>query len=57
MDALSLPTATLVGNSMGAGLAIGMALTHPQRVDQLVLIDGLPDHVRERLTSPLINAR
>ncbi|MGZ8394600.1 MAG: alpha/beta fold hydrolase [Nitrospira sp.] len=54
MDELSLTTATLVGNSMGAGVAIGMALIHPQRVDRLVLIDGLPDHVRERLTSPLM---
>ncbi|MGZ8384071.1 MAG: alpha/beta fold hydrolase, partial [Nitrospira sp.] len=54
MDELSLTTATLVGNSMGAGVAIGMALIHPQRVDRLVLIDGLPDHVRERLASPLM---
>ncbi|MBI4003373.1 MAG: alpha/beta hydrolase, partial [Nitrospira defluvii] len=54
MDRLGLSTATLVGNSMGAGVAIGMALTHPQRVDRLVLIDGLPDHVRERLASPLM---
>ena len=54
MDELSLTTATLVGNSMGAGVAIGMALTHPQRVDRLVLIDGLPDRVRERLASPLM---
>lgn len=54
MDALHLPQATLVGNSMGAGLAIGMALTHPSRVSKLILIDGLPDHVREKLTSPSI---
>ncbi|MDP9132961.1 MAG: alpha/beta hydrolase [Nitrospirota bacterium] len=54
MDALNLSTATLVGNSMGGGVAIGMVLTHPQRVDRLVLIDGLPDHVRERLASPLM---
>jgi pimeloyl-ACP methyl ester carboxylesterase len=54
MDGLGLSTATLVGNSMGGGVAIGMALTHPERVDRLVLIDGLPDHVRERLTSPLM---
>ena len=54
MDALSLPSATLVGNSMGAGVAIGMALIHPQRVHRLVLIDGLPDHVRDRLASPLM---
>jgi pimeloyl-ACP methyl ester carboxylesterase len=54
MEALDLPTATLVGNSMGGGVAIGMALTHPELVDRLVLIDGLPDHIRERLVSPLM---
>jgi pimeloyl-ACP methyl ester carboxylesterase len=54
MDGLRIRQATLVGNSMGAGLAIGMALTYPDRVSQLVLIDGLPANVRERLTSPSI---
>jgi len=54
MDAAGIPQATLVGNSMGAGLAIGMALTHPARVAKLVLIDGLPQHVLEKLTSPSI---
>lgn len=53
MDALAIEHATLAGNSMGGGLAIGMALTYPDRVDRLVLIGGLPDHVRERLTSPM----
>ncbi len=51
MDALQIPHATLVGNSMGAGLAIGMALTHPTRVDKLVLISGLPSDVMAKLTS------
>ncbi|TAJ10403.1 MAG: alpha/beta fold hydrolase [Nitrospirae bacterium] len=54
MDALDLPRASLVGNSMGGGLVIGMALAHPERVDRLVLISGLPDHVREKLTGRLI---
>ena len=54
MDALRLPRATLAGNSMGAGLAIGMALTHPDRVTTLILIDGLPDRVLDKLTSPSI---
>ena len=54
MDAVKIPQATLVGNSMGAGLAIGMALTHPAQVDKLVLIDGLPPHVMEKLTSPSV---
>jgi pimeloyl-ACP methyl ester carboxylesterase len=51
MDALQIPQATLIGNSLGAGLAMGMALTHPDRVDKLVLISGLPSQVRAKLTS------
>lgn len=51
MDALQIEKATVVGNSMGAGLAIGMTLTHPTRVDKLVLISGLPSHVIAKLTS------
>ncbi len=54
MDALGVTKASLVGNSMGGGLAVGMALTYPERVDRLVLISGLPDRVREKLTGPLI---
>jgi pimeloyl-ACP methyl ester carboxylesterase len=54
MDAVKIPQATLAGNSMGAGLAIGMALAHPTRVTKLVLIDGLPQHVLKKLTSPSI---
>jgi pimeloyl-ACP methyl ester carboxylesterase len=54
MDEVKIPQATLVGNSMGAGLAIGMALAHPTRVAKLVLIDGLPQHVMEKLTSPSV---
>lgn len=53
MDALDIPHASLVGNSMGGGLVIGMALAHPERVDRLVLISGLPDHVQEKLTGRL----
>lgn len=54
MDAVKIPQATLVGNSMGAGLAIGMALTHPTLVANLVLVGGLPQHVMEKLTSPSV---
>jgi len=54
MDAVKTPQATLVGNSMGAGLAIGMALAHPTRVEKLVLVDGLPQHIMEKLTSPSV---
>jgi len=54
MDALGIQRASLVGHSMGAGLAIGMALTYPERVDRLILIDGFPDHVHDRLASPTL---
>ena len=52
MDALQIPQASVAGNSIGAGLAIGLALDHPTRVSQLILIDGLPAHVMEHLASP-----
>ena len=54
MDALRIERATLVGNSMGGGVALAMALTAPERVDRLILIGGLPPHIKERLASPLI---
>jgi pimeloyl-ACP methyl ester carboxylesterase len=54
MDALGIQKAALVGNSMGAGLVISMAVAHPDRVDRIVLISGLPKGVREKLTGPLI---
>ena len=40
MDALKLPRATLIGNSMGAIIADALAVMHPARVSRLVLIDG-----------------
>ncbi len=45
MDTLQLERATLIGHSMGAGLAIGMSLTYPERINALVLISGLPANV------------
>jgi pimeloyl-ACP methyl ester carboxylesterase len=54
MDALQIPQAVLIGHSMGAGLAIGMALEHPNRVAKLVLISGLPPQIMEHLTNPTI---
>jgi len=40
LDALSLPRASLVGVSMGGGVALGFALQAPHRVDRLALIDS-----------------
>jgi pimeloyl-ACP methyl ester carboxylesterase len=54
MDAVQIPRATLIGNSLGAGLAIAMTLDHPERVATLVLIGGLPRQIMHKLTSPSI---
>lgn len=40
LDALGLPRASLVGVSMGGGVALGFALEAPHRVDRLALIDS-----------------
>ena len=52
MDTLEIEQATLIGNSMGAGIAMAMALDHPDRVDQLVLISGFPAHVEASVALP-----
>lgn len=54
MDALHIQQAVVVGHSMGAGLAIGMALERPDRVAKLVLISGLPPRVMDHLANPTI---
>lgn len=41
MQAKKIDSASLVGNSMGGGLALTMAITYPHRVQSLVLIDAL----------------
>ena len=45
MDQLGVRSASLIGNSMGGGIAWAFALTHPERVDKLVLIDSIPPQV------------
>ncbi len=39
MDALAIPRATLVGNSMGGAVAARVAIAEPARVEKLVLAD------------------
>jgi pimeloyl-ACP methyl ester carboxylesterase len=45
LDRVGIDRAHLVGNSMGCGLAIGLALARPARVKRLVLISGFPPQV------------
>jgi pimeloyl-ACP methyl ester carboxylesterase len=52
MESLGIKHATLIGNSMGAGLAMAMALDHPEAVDRLVLISGFPAQVEASVASP-----
>jgi pimeloyl-ACP methyl ester carboxylesterase len=41
MDLLAIPRASLVGNSLGGGVAVVVAARNPERVDRLVLIDSV----------------
>ncbi len=41
MAVLSLDTATLIGNSMGGGVALEFTRLYPDRVDRLVLVDSM----------------
>src|SRR3954464_12921171 len=40
MKAAGIPKASLVGNSMGAGVALYTAVHYPEMVDRIVLADG-----------------
>ena len=51
MKSLKIEQATLIGNSMGAGLAMAMALDYPASVDRLVLISGFPAQVEANVAS------
>jgi pimeloyl-ACP methyl ester carboxylesterase len=45
MDRLGIQRASVIGNSMGGGIAWAYAVTHPERIDKLVLIDSIPPDV------------
>jgi len=40
MNALGLRRASLVGHSFGGGIALGFTLTHPDRVEKLIVVDS-----------------
>lgn len=41
MDALGIEKADLVGNSFGGGLALNLAIKHPDRIDRIVLMGSM----------------
>lgn len=45
MDALGLPAASFIGNSMGAVAAVNVALKHPDLVTKLVTIGGIGPNI------------
>lgn len=51
MDNLDIQKASLIGSSLGAGIAMGMSLKYPARVTKLVLIGGLPSGILDSLQS------
>jgi pimeloyl-ACP methyl ester carboxylesterase len=56
MDGVGIEKATLIGNSMGGGIAWGMAILHPERVDRLVLIDCVPPDVLQQVKNESFRA-
>ena len=38
LDALKIESFSLIGNSLGGALALGLALSHPKRVEKLILM-------------------
>lgn len=54
LNAVGLGRASLVGHSMGGGLALSLALTSPERVDRLILISGFPQEVLRQIRGPYL---
>ena len=52
MQALKIPKASLVGNSLGGWVALELAIRHPQMVDKLVLVDSAGLQPTEGLKMP-----
>ena len=42
MDALDIPLADFIGHSMGGKIAMQLALTYPERVNKLIVVDIAP---------------
>jgi len=49
MNGVGIDKATLIGNSMGGGVAWATTILFPERVDRLILIDSVPPDVLDRV--------
>jgi pimeloyl-ACP methyl ester carboxylesterase len=49
MDGVGIERATLIGNSMGGGIAWAMAVCFPECVDRLILISSMPPDVLDQV--------
>jgi 2-hydroxy-6-oxonona-2,4-dienedioate hydrolase len=49
MEEVGIEKAVLIGNSMGGGIAWGMAVSFPERVKKLILIDATPPDVLDQV--------
>jgi aminoacrylate hydrolase len=57
LDALGFEAATLVGHGMGSAVALELAITHPGRVDRLVLVAPWPERTESmRVAGELMQA-
>jgi pimeloyl-ACP methyl ester carboxylesterase len=52
MDALKIPKASLVGNSLGGWVALDFTIRHPELVEKLVLVDAAGLHPTTPLKEP-----
>lgn len=49
MDGVGIERATLIGNSMGGGMAWATAIVFPERVDRLILINCVPPDILQQV--------
>ncbi len=57
IKAIGVPKATLIGQSMGANVALTLAVQHPEMVNRLVLVNGGGFRTGPRTTPPDYHAR
>jgi len=56
MDGVAVERATLIGNSMGGGIAWAVAALFPERVKKLILIDCIPPNVLNQVRNESFRA-